>query len=830
MRSSLRDVGEYFTDTGANAPILPSADGGECQQNFNILMGDGFWNGGSPTVNNTDGDSNSNYDGGSYADSFSNTLADVAMRYYESDLRTDLPNNVPIQTGVDEANHQHLVTFTIAFGITGSLDPLVDNPLATGFAWTDAHDNEPNKVDDMWHAAYNGRGRFFSAQQPDELSTSLQASIADIAERTATAAAVSINSSKLTTESVVYLAQFNTNRWQGDLVAKRIIDLQDGTLEAGSRWNAGEKLTTRDIDAQPRVIATYDGTDGVLFKWDKLTTAHKNDLKTNATGGTDSDNVAMARLDYLKGDRSNEGSGYFFRERLSRLGDLVNSGPVYVGKPNLNWPEIAPFPTGDNAYSNFKSGPAAERQGIVYAGSNDGVLHGFRETNGKERIGYIPSYLFSTESYAGLHYLTEQNYLHRYYNDLTPTVSDIYANLGNGLAWHTILISGQRGGGRGLSALNVTDPTLFKNNDNKIKKVVVWEFDSSDDADLGYTYSKPQIALANNGKWVAIFGNGYNDTGSGEAQLFIIDIEAGADGSWDDGDYIKISTRAGGAGDRNGLTTPALADLNGDGTVDRVYAGDLQGKMWAFDLSSGDVNDWKEPVMPLFVTKDARPITAQATLSRHPTQADNGSNTPNVMVFFGSGQYLTDTDKTDNSTNHFYGVWDRGIDKLDSSDLVEQVYLSGFTDSSGNPARVLSNNEVDYVGGKYGWHLELEDSGERAVTLPVVRGDLVFFNTFVPTSDPCSVGGYGYRMAVDLTTGGSPTSSAFDSNGDGFINADDAAFNGDIIGIIAGIQQEGYLPEPVFIEDVQYTADEPAPAPSLDHIPKGRFSWQELIQ
>lgn len=867
LRTTLVEVGNYFMKTGSGAPILDAGNGGECQQNFNILMTDGFWNGSNPSVGNADKDTTANgdtifdghsafpptaaesNDGGNYADNHTNTLADVAMHYYENDLRA-LTDNVPTQLGVDEADHQHLVNYTIAFGVKGDLDPLstdpnLSDPLSKKDFWPKPSDDDPSTIDDLWHAAYNSRGAFLSAGNPAQLESALSQAISDIAERTATAAAVSINSAKLTQDAVVYLSEFNTNGWTGDLIAKQIIDLNTGELETGERWKAADELEARNFDASPlsRVVLTHNGTDGVSFEWGNLTTAQKNDLKTNPATGIDSDAIAQDRLLYLRGKR--DFSTRNFRVRNKRLGDIVNSAPVYVGKPALNWPDTFPFPdTSPNRYTDFKNGSDASRMGMVYAGANDGMVHGFEASNGRERLAYISGNLFSTAANTGLHYLTDPGYIHRYYNDLTPTVSDIYADLndGSGKTWRTILIGGQRGGGRGIYALNVTDPTLFSNNAGEAQKVAVWEFSSTDDPDMGFTYSKPQIGMTNDGSWVAIFGNGYNDNpgGDGKAKLFILKIEKGTDGNWDlaGGDYIKISTGIGDATNRNGLATPALADLDGNGTIDRVYAGDLRGNMWAFDLSGSIDTDWKIPNnKQLFTTLGGLPITAQPTLSKHPSVVDipvpqSGANEPNIMVFFGSGQYLVNGDKTTTNDEHFYGVWDRGDDELVSGNLVEQFWLSGFTNiDTGNPTRVLTSNNVDYATvAKYGWHFSLPDSGERSITKPVVRGNVVFFNTFVPEDDACKAGGYGYRMAVDLATGGPPQQTTIDVNGDGVIDDKDDAGDGNIIETVTGIKQEGYLPEPVFIEDIAYTADTPSKVVKLKEIATGRFSWQELLK
>ena len=241
-RQALKDAGDHFMNS-SNGPILSAAQGGECQQNYNVLITDGFWNGNSPSVGNTDtdggssdtdfdGDASQSNDGGNYADSFKDTLADVAMRNYETDLRGDLADKVPARPAIDEAEHQHLVTYTVGFGINGTLDPATDNPLDVGFSWPQPSANSNTTVDDLWHAAYNGRGQFLSAQSPTELQEAVSNAVSDISRRTGTAAAVAVNSAQLSTEAVVYRAQFNSNRWQGNLLAYPFVDINTGELAA----------------------------------------------------------------------------------------------------------------------------------------------------------------------------------------------------------------------------------------------------------------------------------------------------------------------------------------------------------------------------------------------------------------------------------------------------------------------------------------------------------------------------------------------------------------------------------------------------------------------
>ncbi len=838
-RTSLKSVGDLFE--GASSPILGSSTGGTCQQNFNILITDGYWNGSSPGVGNTDGGtSNSDFDGGYYADSYSDTLADVAMHYYERDLKTTLDNRVPTTPGVDEADHQHLVTYAVAFGVSGSLDHTTQDPSDTGFAWPDPESGDIYKVDDLWHTAYNGRGLYLNAQNPQQLVSSLESALENIDDRSGSAAAVAFNTNTLSTGSAVFLVLFNSNRWSGS-VYKYALDPFTGAVSNTVTWEASDVLDSRNLSSNSRVIMTHNGTDGVPFQWANITTAQQNDLKTNPAGGTDADAKAQARLNYIRGDRTNEGSGYNFRTRSSRLGDIVHSNPVYVGEPSMAWPDSSPFPDADTTkYSYWKSLSAVKnREPMLYVGANDGMMHGFRSSDGAEMMAYIPSNLFSTDTNGGLHYLTDPAYLHRYYVDLPPTVTDAYVKVdaAGAVGWRTLLLGGQRAGGRGIFAMDITYPTSFS--EANAANTVLWEFTSSDDADLGYTYSEPTVALMNNGKWAAIFGNGYNDSGSGEAQLFIVYLEGGLDGVWTAGtDYMKITTDSGSTSNRNGLSTPAVIDEDGDGTADRIYAGDLYGDLWAFDISDSSTAKWTvahksgNTLVPLYDGLSTQPITVEPVVTDHPTESG-------YMVYFGTGQYLVDTDKTSTDSQSFYGVWDSGAKQLARTDLIAQTFETGFASN----VRVLTNNTVNYADGDDGWYIDLPTTTERIVVNPILRGETLYFNTLISSTDPCTYGGSGWLMGVDMMTGGRPDADnlIFDVNGDNIVNSDDLLSNGDSSvsnAAAGGIQYaEGIPAESAFLGDYQYTPGTNTDDGSDIKVNKvqdlgdgetGRLSWEEI--
>ncbi len=861
LRENLRDVGRAFECVGSNffgvsgsdCPILPAADFGMCQKNFTILMTDGFRNGAAPDVttggdNNTDGGtSTSAFDGAPYGDTLDDTLADVAMHYYERDL-SGLTDEVPA-SGIDTATHQHMTTYTVAFGVNGTLDPdgtktpsdaSDTDPSDAGFSWPTAIlDDSLETIDDLWHTAFNGRGAFFSAQDPDTLISALSSAIESATKGTSSSAAVAFNTTSLDTNSVVYQALFNpAENWKGELIATKLDAY--GSLASSPYWNAGDQLNdkahaSREIITY-KVDATPANSTGIAFKTlTDLSVTQQADLNM---GPSAVDGNGQARLDYLRGDRSNESNGLLFRDRTNVLGDIVHSNPVFVGKPQLNYPDYLTdndFGDATNLYSDFKIANT-NRTGYIYIGANDGMLHAFHEDTGEEVFAYVPSMLFSNATGAGLHYLTDPGYTHRYYVDLSPTVSDVYYTRDSVSAWRTVLVGGLRAGGRGLFALDITDPAVLANADSATNaaKTVLWEFTSDDDADLGYTMSKPTIAMMENGEWVVIFGNGYNGSGDGQAKLFILYLNQGFDGDWATADYKEITTGVGTVGSPNGLSTPQLVDVDGNGKVDRAYAGDLEGNLWAFDLR-GAANTWKvaykqgSTVKPLFTATDSggnvQPITSKPVVA---TQLQDVTNPgyPNLMVFFGTGQYIVNADKTSTGSQTFYGIWDHNSKELSRSDLLAQTFTADTTSEN----RVVTDTAITY-GTNHGWFIDLPTSGERMTVNPKIRGKYVFFNTLIPGTELCVPEGSGWVMAVKQENGGQPDEPIFDLNNDGVIDANDQ-INGNNP---SGFKLDGIPAASTFLGDVMYTPNDEG---DIDARKigvgggggGGRLSWQEITQ
>lgn len=849
-RKAMDYAGQQFMRTNTGAPIIES-----CQKNFTLFFTDGFAslsssNQPSPLPGHQDQGK-----GAPYTDDYPDTIADITMKYYETNLRTGLTaGNVPAALGcsvtpidpqLDCQTNLHMNTYTVGLGATGTIFNVTHFNVADAYATPPTWPNvgaarDASQVDDLYHAAVNGRGEMLNAASASDLQEKLKSALLGIQASIGSASAVTFNTSTLETNSALYFAFFNSANWSGDLVSFPLDS--SGNVDLTEAWSAATILDSGSpVSKSTRKIITYNGSSGVPFRWDptKLSTAQQNDLSVSINGTSNGQNL----LDYIRGDRSNEAPGNY-RIRSSILGDIVSSNPVFVGLPNLKWPSASPFPTtvGDR-YSDFRSGLlTTPRSELVYVGANDGMLHGFDATDGYERIAYIPNYLSSTVTSSGLHYLANPLYSHNYYVDLAATVSDVYidtSGIGTGDDWHTILIGGSRAGGRGLFALDITDPSTFS--EANAADIALWEFT---DPDLGYTYSKPSVAMVDDGagaKWAAIFGNGYNDTGTGEAQLFIIYLEAGIDGTWTFGtDYLKITTGVGSVATPNGLATPVILDTDNDGVVDRAYAGDLQGNLWAFDLTTNTVayTSGGSPT-PLFIAEDSsgnrQPITSKPTASFHPAPPSGGSHDPNLLIFFGTGKYLETSDLTTTDQQTFYGVWDDGSQALDRGDLVEQtIDATTYTDADGNPLRLISDNTINY-NNKSGWYIELPTSGERLVVEPQIRGSLVFFNTWIPSSSACDSGGTGFLMSVETLNGGEPDAIAF--NTDGLAGITDADY---IIDASTGDQRaaagqsfdNGLPARSSFLSNKQYT---PGTGTTLIEVREvqevtgtaGRLSWQE---
>jgi hypothetical protein len=823
LRLALDNVGKYFdADDGSTGGLGPAPwssqdDGGACQQAFTIVMTDGFWNGSSPGVGNQDANTGSIYDGPPYADAYSDTLADVAMKYYKKDLSAALDDLVPTDS-CDRANHQHMVTYGVSFGVTGTMNPDDYHPcLLDGSTppWPNPTDGDAQKIDDLWHATVNGRGQFFSASNPQELVSALTEAMSSIESKISSGASVSVNGDELHSETVLYQASYESDSWTGDVTAYPI-DPLTGEIrkqESDILWRASTVL--QGIYWENRRIVTYDPVSetGIEFAYAALTPDQQAHL-----------NLDPDVVDYIKGK---EISG--FRSRTRKLGDIVHSAPLLVGN-------------------------------TIYAGGNDGMLHAFNSLTGAERFAYVPD-LVMDQFYDGADpdkSFFKPGYDHRFFVDLTPVARRHVDLEGDGTSdTYTLLVGGLGKGGKGYYCLDITNADNKDTTSaiNSIADMVMWEYPSpaTPDDDMGYSYSMPTIVRTNapssedplKSKWVVLFGNGY-ESPNGNAVLHILNT---------DGTLLKkIDTGAAGV---NGLSSPSVVDVDYDLKADYVYAGDLKGNLWKFDIRDEDPANWDvayktssgDPA-PLFQVP-GKPITSKPDVMYHCRAGDTqpGLTCPGYdqiygyMVFFGTGQYLSEADRSNQDSQYVFGIWDFGDDadnseylgtfdeygptQLSNMDpaiqLLEQTEIyDGYHE--GHYLRILSNNEPDWAiacdsttgqsadpdpdaSAHAGWYFKLPIVGERIIKDVLIRDNKLIYITFTPDASPCSGGGNSIIHEVDACTGGRLSFAQFDITGDRAVTSDDLIETGleDVDGNPlpplppSGIKRPGLLHIPVFI-------------------------------
>lgn len=845
LRRAADNVGRYFERSDNRGPWndLPGLldgtdDAGACRQSFHIMMTDGFWNGPNPSVGNADGTSGPVINGPEeqsfqyvardpFQDDRSNTLGDVGMHYWKQDLRTDLANKVPI-SGSDPAFWQHLVTYGIGLGVTGSIDPdAAFDAVAseTEIVWPDPFNSNTAKIDDLLHFGLNSRGGFFSADDPDTFADELGTVLESILERIdASATSAATSAAVLQADTLLYSASFRSDDWSGT-VSALAISQADGSVGA-EVWNAESIIAASNKGA--RNLLTFDGSGGVTLQYSQLSSTQKDAVDHAADGTEDdrgSDRISWLRGNVISGLRARDASG---SQRL--MGDIINGTPQFVGSQSAGY-QLLRSEFSPGAYTAF-SVSTDERPEMLLVPTNAGMLHGFNAATGAELFAYVPSEVLAPvpgKDFSPLSQLTDPEYEHRYIVDGTPTISDVLLDDG----WATVAVGSMGVGGRSIFALDITDPETMDSGD------VMWEFT---DPDLGYGVTDVQIVPMENNVFAAVFGNGYNSN-SEHAVLFVVNI---ADGSL----LAKIDTGVGGTSSSlsNGLGPVLVSDWpDNDLIAHFVYAGDLQGNLWRFDVSDPDPSNWTDENM--FTATDAddkpQPITVQ------PRAALNPKSPGELMILFGTGSYfrLEDRESVNPQVQTLYGLREEGGNLNqplgDRSDMLQQtITFESQAEALGATRIVREVSDNDYSNkNQIGWYLDLVVSGsargERVISRATFPSsslrERVRFTTLRPDNDPCSGGREGFIFDVDLSDGGRTDEAVFDINSDNLFNVDDLV-DGKMINAIGG----GFGEELTIIRNRQGSGDffydgggrrignSTAPEGRAEGDPLGRQSWQQL--
>lgn len=703
-----------------------------------------------------------------------------------------------------------------------------------GFTSTREFSTSANRVavqlrDPLWYAAKYGAAEntgqtlgepnnYFLVTNPLTLRAQLSKAF-DAAENSEIeAGSRTLNGARVSAESFTLQPTFKRERnakdWTGNLSALAINP--NGSVGA-VLWSAQAQLPTPATRKIYTLRTAGNGTNAVAagervpFLAENLGVneadqrgaigVYQADIDNGHYGSSRQNYSADQIVSYLRGDRSLEStanSTVNLRQRGSVIGSIINSEPVVASpRADLGYGMHAdPMFSGyiasgrDSGYLDLKR---TRGNTTAFVGANDGMLHAFdagaSTQAGREQFAYVPNAVLKNMALLAK---TDEFYEHRYYVDGQISIGDVKVGNGGAIDWRTVLVGSTGAGARSVFALDISDPSSFD------QRNILWERNSSVDNDIGHVYGKPLIVPLENGRWGVLFGNGYGGNRN-DPSLYVLDAYTGAvirkltanDGNvgapqespvvnWlcqvGSGFEVIANLCARRVAPYNGLGQITAIDKSGNGKVDTVYGGDLQGNLWKFDLSAEADSDWRvanagAPLFKAEISGEPQPITGGIRVAAGPGTG--------VMVYFGTGRYIFDrsgqpgdNDVPDNPTvQSLYAVFDDGtpVNGRESgrSALQAQTITGTAVGETGEVIRSISRTRVAYTGSdsKRGWYLDLQvyDSsgddpgyrplGERFIATPRIQSGRVFFTTFTPSEDSCNPGGDNFVYGLDLLSG-----------------------------------------------------------------------------
>ena len=822
---AMQTVGEYFKRDDKRGPWTDDpaqnnnnvAQNKTCRRSYHILATDGYWNG-SVNVGNVDNTTGPTITGGGnsytyqatrpYADGTSNTLGDVAMKYWNTDLQPGMDNKVP-PLGDNRSFWQNMTNFTLGLGVRGTLNPDTDLPALTAGTkdWPAATSGgTAANIDDLWHAAVNSRGEYFSARDSAELANAVKSALGGATGNAGASAGVATASTVLLDSgNRKYIPSYLPVIWSGDVTSVPL----DALGQAGTAvWSAAARMPVWT----ERNIVTWDTgrtpAGGVAFDWASLSAANRTALGRLGAG------YGKAFVDFLRGDHSAEGAGLPFRLRQDGtgkpfvLGDFVGSTPVLVGG-NFDGGYASLKLGGATGYQDFMHAKL-QRIAVLFAGANDGMVHGFKDSrgatagaaqqDGREVFAYVPRAV-----YAKLDALADKEYgttarPHQYFVNGPQREADAFVRAYAGASdasgspltsgqsvWRNYLLGSLGAGGRAIYAIDVTDTAHLGPANLR------WELTSEDDADLGYVMAPMEVGPLPSGRWVAVLGNGFG-SGNGHASLLVVDMESAA--------ISKVTVDAG-AG--NGLGGVALV-RDAYGQITGAYAGDLKGQLWKFEYDATTLALKQSGEKPLFTATDvdakAQPISATPGVFVH-SWAGN-------IVVFGTGRLFSEADSDDTSAQTIYAVWDKPAEALtlplDRSALVQRSLsvVHGSASAAASTFYALSETAVDWATQR-GWYIDFSNvlaAGRVIYPTQYVTRNFALVSVVAPfqgTPAECeSSSGAGMQLVLPVESPRRASDAMFDTNGDGAMGSADnlqvvgyAAKAGGVVSLVRAIGNGG---------------------------------------
>ncbi len=782
----------------------------ECQRNAAMLFTDGYTNDsggnlstikgyfngilGNP-VNDQDSALGAPYGGPPFSGGVAseNTIADYAMWGYLTNPRPDLPvGRVPIPsscpttgTGVDCNPNLHVNFYGVTLGARGQIFdvnmPATNDPYSNPPNWqTTSTDNlNARSIDDIWHATLNARGEFINASTPADITAAMRRILATVAAGSSPSGSVAVTGARIGAGSLTvtpaYRVENEGTDWSSTLAASQVsLDANNAPVLAPA-WEASTRFPA---PAGRNVFFTRNNTtsaftSGNVSLTDMCSLSGCLPAEITALGPTS--NLANA-VDYLLGDQTLEKkNGGPYRDRVTRLGDIVNSTPV-VSSPTDDYGYGSLTGTLGTSYRTYLTTKSTRRY-MVYVGANDGMFHAFdggltkamaeagtpADTNGgRERFAYIPATSLGHLGNLLFPYdaanQNDQKFRHRYYVDGPVAVSDAYYSG----SWKTVAVGTMGAGGKGAFALNVTNASTATPFTASSRLWEVSDLNTSLSAavraSIGHVLGKPVIVPVKttdgNVTWKAIFGNGY-ESDNGRAVLFMVDIGTGTPTIR----MIQAQEVSPGlsATSRNGLGNIVVVDrwsgaslnLAGrDGFADTVYAADQQGALWKFDIR--DVNP-ANITIPLFTTQVhtegsgayRQPILGGLTATSGP----NGG----VMLYFGTGSFSFYSDPADTYAQTLYAVNDGERIPTTATIPLSSLVRYGVSNLTGTDRTVVLQASPALARG---WYVNLP-AGERFVGYPEVAAGVVFMPTYTPNAVNlgCSTGGYNTLFGLNARSG-----------------------------------------------------------------------------
>jgi len=445
-------------------------------------------------------------------------------------------------------------------------------------------------------------------------------------------------------------------------------------------------------------------------------------------------------------------------------------------------------------------GTPASPDVVVFTATNDGYVHAINGSTGQELWAFVPrehlsnlTKLFYDPSSSFKNYGVD--------GDIIPVTKDVNRNgiIEAADGDFVYILFGMRRGGDSYYALDVT---------NRNRPVIKWRISSPE---MGQSWSAPTVARINmtdnrlnSDMAVAIIGGGYDivhdlaghpDNADSEgAGIYFLDLESG-----------EVLWRAGpdGAAD---LTLPGMTraiptqirviDFNGDSYADRMYASDMGGQVWRFDIFGGKA--------PNGIGTDAlvtggviAQLGAEGIASPSLGDTRRFYNSPDVAIFsdniqnrrflavnIGSGYRAHPLDNSND--DRFYSIRDADVfNKLSQSDYDNYAVVtdSNLIEVSGTVGTVIGPNDR-------GWRFTLP-ANQKVLANSTTFNNEVFFVAFSPDSAAaaaCSAGSgrnYLYRVSV--------------MNGDPIADLDNIVSGTEDMLRVQDLAQGGIAPSPRFL-------------------------------